>query len=427
MTSLEHGEGLTSLAPGRVLNGKWTLGEQLGVGGAGSVFAAAHRNGTRAAVKVLHPRLAADEEQVARFLREGVIANQLGHPGVVAALDDDVTDDGLVYLVLELLEGTSLAERIEEHAPLDVSEALRIVDQVLDVLRVAHAKGIIHRDVKPSNVFLLRDGSVRLLDFGIARAPAPGGQATQMGAIFGSPGYMPPEQAKGAQELIDERTDVWSVAALLFTMLTGTRLHVAPTTNESLARAMFESCTPIRSVLPSLDATVAAVVDRGLAFDRDDRFSSAERMQGAVRFALRNLSAAPASTASKEAVRSSPGPRISSGPTSDRASPLRAIALATTAVMLVAFVASLAWLARSEGSPSAAIDASRPEAPAPVASTVAISSDDLPPPALPAPPAPPAAPTSHARVAPARVVRPASLPRPLPASPFPADPLGARR
>ena len=288
------------LAPGRVLNGKWTLGPLLGSGAAGTVHAATHRNGTRAAIKILHPRLLEDEEHVARFLREGYIANLLGHHGVVAVLDDDRAEDGLVYLVMELLDGTCLAELIERRAPFSVAEALDITDKILDVLSVAHEKGVVHRDIKPGNVFVLRDGAIKVLDFGIAcaRGKRDGhGSAlanpTRPGTIIGTPGFMPPEQARGRTELIDARTDLWAAAAVLFAMLTGRRLHAGATPTEELARAMLEAAPPVRTVLRSLPEVVARLVDHGLAFHRERRFQTAQRMQGAVRFALQSVLASP--------------------------------------------------------------------------------------------------------------------------------------
>jgi serine/threonine protein kinase len=277
---------------GRTLNDKWTLHALLGVGGAGAVYAATHRNGRAAAVKILHRELTTDPEQVSRFLREGYIANQLAHPGVVAVIDDDVTEDGLVYLVIERLEGRSLDEELTHRGgSIPPWEALAIADAVLDVLAAAHAKGIVHRDVKPENVFLLAGGGIKVLDFGIAKARnAPAGvKATQVGAVFGTPGFMPPEQARGRSELVDARTDVWAAGATLYVMVTGKKLHDAGTTNESLLRAMVEAVPPVQTALPSLPGEVASILDKALAFEPSARWQDAQSMQAALRQAWATL------------------------------------------------------------------------------------------------------------------------------------------
>ncbi|MCA9634343.1 MAG: serine/threonine protein kinase, partial [Myxococcales bacterium] len=147
------------------LKGKWTLDGVLGVGGMATVYAATHRNQSRVAIKMLHPEVALDAEVTARFLREGYVANTVDHPGTVQVFDDDVTEDGAAFLVMELLEGETLESRWERKGhQLPVSEVLPVVDQLLDVLASAHAKGVIHRDLKPENLFLTKDGRLKVLD-----------------------------------------------------------------------------------------------------------------------------------------------------------------------------------------------------------------------------------------------------------------------
>lgn len=322
------------ITKGRVLNGKWTIGELLGSGGTGTVYEASHRNGIRAAVKVLHPALAADEDQVQRFLREGAISNHLEHIGAVAAFDDDRTDDGIVYVVFERLEGSSLAEIIEQRAPLPVTEALTLTEKILDVVAAAHAKGVIHRDIKPGNIHVLPNGDVKLIDFGLAKGQAVasdnGPNPTQNGVVFGTPGFMPPEQAAGRIDEVDERSDLWSVAALLFAMLTRRRIAEDRT-----------PVPPIRSVR-SVPEVVARIVDRGLSFERADRFQSAVRMQGAVRFALSSLLTAQGSSEPivLPTVESPSAPRRSSFRKSGSGREALALAL-----LAVAALVGLAWLA----------------------------------------------------------------------------------
>ncbi len=271
---------------GSLVKEKWRLDALLGVGGTAAVFAATHRNGKRAAIKMLHAQLSTNEELVARFLREGYAANKLDHPGVVSVLDDDRTEDGAVFLVMELLDGYSL----ERHARpgtelLPIDQVLRLGDELLDVLAVAHSKGVIHRDIKPANLFLTREGRLKVLDFGIARLAErlDDQTATQTGATIGTPAFMPPEQARGRWSIVDARTDIWSVGATLFAMLAGTRPRRAETVNEELLLAMTQPVPSLASLAPQLPPQLVALVDRALAFEMDQRWADARTMQVALR------------------------------------------------------------------------------------------------------------------------------------------------
>jgi serine/threonine-protein kinase len=272
---------------GQVLASKWTLDELLGVGGMAAVYAATHRNGARAAVKILHDVAARDQEARDRFLREGYLANQVGHEGVVAVLDDDVTADGTPFVVMELLDGATLDAVCEQRGGvISTGEALWIADQVLDALGAAHQKGVVHRDLKPQNLFLNRSGKVKILDFGIARAAQKqNGRATQMGNTMGTPGFMAPEQARGTWDAVDGRTDLWALGATLYTALTAQYLHEAATPNLSLLEAMTRPAPPIQTMRADLPDAVAAIVDRALAFAPEDRFPDAAAMREAVRAA----------------------------------------------------------------------------------------------------------------------------------------------
>jgi serine/threonine protein kinase len=197
---------------GRVVGKRWRLDALLGIGGMAAVYAATHRNGRPVAVKILHPELSRDDALRARLLREGYLANTIGHEGVVAILDDGIDDeDDSVFLVMERLEGETLDERLRrEDDALPVEEAVRITEALLDVLVAAHAKGVIHRDLKPANVFLTKDGTLKVLDFGLARG-APSADATagdakpSLHGVVGTPAYMAPEQARGLWERVDAR------------------------------------------------------------------------------------------------------------------------------------------------------------------------------------------------------------------------------
>jgi eukaryotic-like serine/threonine-protein kinase len=277
---------------GTTLKDKWTLDKLVGVGGMAAVYSATHRNGIRAAVKILHAELSVSTEVRSRFLREGYVANKVDHPGAVVVLDDEVAEDGTVFLVMELLEGETLAERLERRTRrLAVEEVLLVADQMLDVLSSAHAKNIVHRDIKPDNVFITLSGSIKLLDFGIARlreisAPA---SSTRTGAVMGTPAYMAPEQARARWDDVDARTDLWSVGATMFKLITGRPVHEAETINEQLLSAMTNRAPSIGTLAPGLPIPVIEVIDRALAFDKADRWPDAGTMQAAVRAAYRTM------------------------------------------------------------------------------------------------------------------------------------------
>jgi len=155
---------------GMVLRDRYRLDRVIGVGGMAAVYRATHRNQAEFAVKMLHPELSIQGDVRRRFLREGYVANSVKHPGAVLVVDDDVADDGSAYLVLELLRGASVEELFERQGRHVSSEiAAAIAHQVLEVLSAAHMKTIVHRDIKPPNLFVVRDGTVKVLDFGIAK------------------------------------------------------------------------------------------------------------------------------------------------------------------------------------------------------------------------------------------------------------------
>src|SRR5262245_19957290 len=198
---------------GGTVNAKWRLDALLGVGGMASVYAATHRNGSRAALKILHTEFARDPGIRERFLREGYVANKVDHPGRVAILDDDVTEQDEPFLVMELLEGETVQQLWKRKArKVPLGEALWIAGEVLDTLQCFHEQGIVHRDLKPANIFLTKDNEVKLLDFGVARV-LDGSGKTLAGTALGTPSFMAPEQAMGRIEEVDGRADMFSVGA----------------------------------------------------------------------------------------------------------------------------------------------------------------------------------------------------------------------
>jgi eukaryotic-like serine/threonine-protein kinase len=276
---------------GQTLREKYKLERLLGTGGMAAVYGATHRNTKRFAVKVLHPELSLHDDLRTRFLREGYIANSVGHPGAVAVLDDDVTEDGAAFLVMELLDGEpvdALAHRLG--ARVEPKIVLAVAAQTLDVLIAAHARGIIHRDIKPENLFLTLEGEIKVLDFGVARLrdASPG---TFTGFALGTPAYMAPEQALGRVDEIDGRTDLWALGATMFRLLSGRLVHDTPTGQEAMIRAATCAAPSLATISADIPEILSRLVDKALAFSREDRWPSAEAMRDAVNEVYRKLEA----------------------------------------------------------------------------------------------------------------------------------------
>ena len=271
---------------GEVLNHKWTIDRLVDIGGMAAVFAATHRNGKKVAIKMLHKFIAAHEDVRERFLREGYVANQVDHPGAVSVLDDDITPDGAPFLVMELLDGDSLEQWMHNAGGiLPLPDVLAIADQVLDVLAAFHARGVIHRDIKPGNLFITKPGLVKVLDFGLARLRDPKFAAapTASGIVLGTASYMPPEQAQGKSDQVDTRSDIFAVGAVMFRALTGRTVHDAKGATERLFQAMKDRAPSLGIVAPHIPTWVVGVVDKALAFKKEDRWATAGDMRKAVR------------------------------------------------------------------------------------------------------------------------------------------------
>jgi serine/threonine protein kinase len=248
-----------SIASGARL-GQFEILSAIGVGGMGEVYRATDtRLKRQVAVKVLPAALMMDGERLARFKREAEVLAALNHPNIAAIHGlEDV--GGTRALVLELVEGPTLADRIAQ-GPLALPDALRIAKQIAEALEAAHEQGIIHRDLKPANIKVRPDGTVKVLDFGLAKATDGAGasavdiehsptlsmQATQAGIILGTAAYMSPEQAAG--KAVDKRTDVWAFGVVLLEMLTGRRPFAGDTASETMAAVMMKE--PDWSRLPS--------------------------------------------------------------------------------------------------------------------------------------------------------------------------------
>ncbi|HEY4183619.1 MAG TPA: protein kinase [Polyangia bacterium] len=223
-------EGFDSLV-GATLAGRYLIIRRIGEGGMGAVYEAKHTIiGKRVAVKVLLEKFLTKSDFVARLLQEARLASAIGHEHIVDVTDFGTTDDGRAFVVMEFLDGESLAQLVMREAPLPVERALRIARQVASALGAAHAKGIVHRDIKPENVYLIHRGDgdfIKVVDFGISKAvkqgqgdDAPDYRLTHTGLLLGTPLYMSPEQARGEEDL-DHRVDVWALGVLLYECLTG--------------------------------------------------------------------------------------------------------------------------------------------------------------------------------------------------------------
>jgi eukaryotic-like serine/threonine-protein kinase len=271
---------------GSVIHDKYRVERLIGRGGMASVYSAVHlRVGNRVAIKILHPELSTNADLRARFLREGYVANKVDHRGAVRVLDDETADDGAACLVMELLEGQTVRALSEGRGMrLPHREVCEIAYQVLDVLAAAHDNGIVHRDIKPDNLFRTNDGVLKVLDFGIARLREVGsvGGATQTGQMMGTPAFMPPEQALGRAREIDGQTDLWAVGATVFALASGQFVHAAETPQEMIVRAGSRPARSVAAVTPDLSPAIAAVVDRALAFDKVERWPNARAMQAAL-------------------------------------------------------------------------------------------------------------------------------------------------
>jgi serine/threonine protein kinase len=270
--------------------GSYVVREVLGQGGMGTVYLAEHSViGRKVAIKVLKRDLAVHEGLVARFVNEARAKAVVGHPGIVDVFDYGTLPSGVPYLVMELLEGESLAMRIARVGKLPVKEAAGIAWETASAVGAAHAKGIIHRDLKPENLFLARDAGspdvekVKVLDFGIAKLhSSPSKLSTQGGAVMGTPVYMSPEQCRGARDEVDVRTDIYSLGVILYEMLCGKPPFEGEAFGDLLLRHMTEEVVPPSHRNPDVPPSLDDAVLRALAKRREERFWSMREFQGAL-------------------------------------------------------------------------------------------------------------------------------------------------
>lgn len=270
--------------------GGFRLTAVIGAGGGGRVYAAEHRVlRRRAAIKVLHAHLAVEPEMLERFVREAKAVNRIAHPNIVDIQELGTLDDGRPYYVMELIEGTDLASELRRRGRLALHEALAIVTAVADALHAAHRAGIVHRDLKASNVLLGQvDGRplVKLHDFGVAKlVELPPGEAplTALGRRLGTPYAMAPEQLRGA--VVDHRVDVYAMGVLVFQMVTGTYPFAADDAAELEAMHLSEP-PPLASSRAPLPAALDAVIARCLAKEPAERYPDMPAVVAACRAAM---------------------------------------------------------------------------------------------------------------------------------------------
>ena len=267
-----------ALKPGAVLAERFVIEQVIGQGGMGSVYAGLDRtSGERVAIKVIQATSSKQLDAIRRFIREAGTTATIAHPAVVRMLHVDVSDDGLLFQVQELVEGETLTQRLR--GPWAPTDAARLGSGLCDALAAAHAHGVVHRDVKPDNVMLTaRAPGLKLLDFGIAKlydAVSRSDDATLAGMILGTPAYMAPEQVSGGSEVTD-RADVYSVGIILFRLLTARLPFDAGSPKEMMMRHVLVAPPDVRSYLPSAPEPLALAIARCLAKDPAARPSSAQ-------------------------------------------------------------------------------------------------------------------------------------------------------
>jgi eukaryotic-like serine/threonine-protein kinase len=277
-----------SLSTGDIIDGKYRIVRLLGEGGMGAVYEGENtRIHRKVAIKVLHSAVAATGEAVARFEREAQAAGRIGSEHIVEVLDLGNLPSGDRYMVMEFMDGDSLSGRIRDKVRLSPGEAYPIMHQLLEALAAAHGAGIVHRDLKPDNVYLLKSRGgkadfVKLLDFGISKFNQLSGDSgfsmTRTGAVMGTPYYMAPEQAKGSRE-VDHRVDLYAAGVILYEAITGEVPFNADTFNELLFKIVLEAARPVEQVVPGIDPTFAAIVNKSMAREPSARFQSAREFQ----------------------------------------------------------------------------------------------------------------------------------------------------
>ena len=275
---------------GQALDNKYRIVRVIGQGGMGVVYEAEHTTlGKRVAIKLMLEKYTGDSEAVARFTREALAASRIGNPHIIDVMDIGTAPDGRSYVVMELLNGRPLSKAIEDGGPMAPQRAISIMRQVLKAVGAAHAKGIVHRDLKPDNIFLLEHGEsgdfVKLLDFGISKMIDPDMQVaatklTTTGVVMGTPLYMAPEQAMGAE--IDHLADLYACGVIMYEMLAGKPPFDGATYAVLVAKLLTTEPPLLAEIRPGLSPKLVSAVHRALEKDPQNRFVSAEAFAAAL-------------------------------------------------------------------------------------------------------------------------------------------------
>ena len=272
---------------GSTLSGRYLVTKKVGQGGMGAVYEATHTLiGKRVAVKVLLEKYAQREAIVARLKKEAQLASSIGNEHIIDITDIGNTDDGRTFVVMEYLEGESLAECLAREHELPEQRILRIASQAASALAAAHAKGIVHRDIKPENLFLLKrkdQDFVKVVDFGISKSLRASGEEeeaqrlTQTGMVLGTPLYMSPEQARGDEDL-DHRVDIYALGVIMYEVLAGRVPFVGSNYLSVISQVLNEEPKPLREIRPEVSEELEAIVAKAMAKNRNERYRDADAM-----------------------------------------------------------------------------------------------------------------------------------------------------
>ena len=301
-----------------ILDGQFHIVQKIGTGGMGSVYRASQPAMNRmVAIKILHPKLVNRRDLTSRFRREARAMSQLSHPNTVKVFMYGELEDGSLYIVMELLEGRNLNQAVRRDGPIAAARAIPILIQVCAALQEAHAMGIVHRDMKPENIFLCNQGGLqdfaKVLDFGLAkvteRQMRPGSLIlTQEGMVFGTPEFMSPEQAQGRE--LDARSDIYSLAVILYEALTGKLPFHAQTPMEYIQKHVLELPIPLAERMPETQFPhgLQAVMSKALAKKPEDRWQTASEFAVALHSVLVGTEAETVSAGAMSLLPPTPAP-----------------------------------------------------------------------------------------------------------------------
>ena len=288
---------------GTVLDGQYNIESLLGKGGMGAVYLARHiLLGDRVAIKILPPEVRNNAEWLRRFRREGQAARRFRHANAVTVYDLRTASDGTIYMVMEYVEGNTLADELKRRGHLTAAEAFEVLEPVMSVLNTAHAMGVVHRDLKPENIMIGKastggESSIKLLDLGIAKMREIAGvessgttELTMAGQVLGTPYYMSPEQwgeiSRDGNPEIDGRTDIYSLGLVAYELITGKRPYSALTLHELRREHISVSPASLFETVPDVPRAFSEAIDRAISKDRGDRQSSAGELAAQLRAGL---------------------------------------------------------------------------------------------------------------------------------------------